>query len=268
MNNTIIEVAPVSFLNHKNNPLTPEEIADEVYRCYKEGATIFHLHVRDEMGKECKEAEGFLKTIRLIREKCDILININATNFQMLSSYFDEYPEMKICPLHLGSLTLFNFALPFTWDQIVHNAKNNSEYDLVQEMCIFDLANIHNAKKIIKDGNVKNPYLYTFYLNYPGQLPASEKNITILSEEMGADDIWFYAECNRSNYDNIKTALRLGGNIRVGFEDSFYDDETQYPTNHLLVRKVAELSKQYNRGIADIEETKKRLGIKLHGESI
>lgn len=262
MSKTIIEVAPVSFLNHKNNPLTPEEIANEVYKCYEEGATIFHLHVRDKVGKESKDITNFLETIELIRKKCNIIININASNLEDLAPFIKEYEEIKICPLHLGSLTLFDFAIPSTWKQIEQNYNKIIKYNLVQEMCIFDLAHIYNAKKIIKNSNIKDSHIYTFYLNYPGQLPVARNNIKILSDEMENDDIWFYAECDRRNYVNVKMALELGGHIRVGFEDSFYDDETENVTNHLLVRKVAQLANKCNRGIANIEETKNILSIR------
>lgn len=260
MKNTIIEVAPVAFLKHVNNPITPEEIAEEVYKCYKEGATVCHLHMRDEQGRETSDITGFLKTLRLIKEKCEILVNVKKESYKAIEPYLNEFPEVKIAPVHVGSVTLFDFAIGCKWSEIVNDVEELSELKLIQEMCIFDLANIHNTKKLIKLGKVNTPYYYTFYLNYPGELPVSKKNIKILLDEMDTDDIWFYAECDRRNFENIELALKLGGNIRVGFEDSFHDDE--FATNHMMVKKVAKLSKECGRGIADINETKRILGVK------
>ncbi|MCG8485066.1 MAG: 3-keto-5-aminohexanoate cleavage protein, partial [Clostridia bacterium] len=83
MEKTIITVAPTGAWPQKkhnpNIPLTPKEIADEVYMCYQAGAAIAHLHMRDDEGKGTMDKEKFKETVGLIRERCDIIINLTTS---------------------------------------------------------------------------------------------------------------------------------------------------------------------------------------------
>ena len=75
MDELIISVAPVgTWGTGNNNPLTPEEIAEETFMCYQKGASMVHLHVRDLNGNQTKDLEVFEKTVNLIKNKCDIII--------------------------------------------------------------------------------------------------------------------------------------------------------------------------------------------------
>ena len=54
--------------------VSPEGIADEVLRAWNTGASIAHLHVWDECGQPTQDLAAFNRTIRCIRERCDIII--------------------------------------------------------------------------------------------------------------------------------------------------------------------------------------------------
>lgn len=62
-------------------PLTPAEIAEDAYACWKAGAAIVHLHMRNDEGIGCMSAVKFAETIRLLREKkdCDVIINCTSS---------------------------------------------------------------------------------------------------------------------------------------------------------------------------------------------
>ena len=67
--------------NNPNVPLQPEEIAEEIYQCWKIGAAVAHVHVRDEEGNDSMKVETFKKVIDLVRENhpdCDIIFNLTA----------------------------------------------------------------------------------------------------------------------------------------------------------------------------------------------
>ena len=80
---TIITVAPTgawpSKKDNPNIPLTPKEIAEDVYACYKAGAAVAHLHMRDDEGKGTMSKDKFEETVALIREKCDIVLNLTTS---------------------------------------------------------------------------------------------------------------------------------------------------------------------------------------------
>ena len=83
MAKTIITVATTGAWPTKkdnpNIPLTPQEIANDVYECYKAGAAVAHLHMRDDEGKGTMSKEKFEETVKLIREKCDIILNLTTS---------------------------------------------------------------------------------------------------------------------------------------------------------------------------------------------
>ena len=83
MDKVIISVAPTGAWPTKehnpNIPLTPREIADDVYRCWQAGAAVAHLHMRDEHGRGTMSKEKFRETVDLIRGRCDILLNLTTS---------------------------------------------------------------------------------------------------------------------------------------------------------------------------------------------
>ena len=80
---TIITVATTGAWptkeNNPNVPLTPKEIAEDVYECYQAGAAVAHLHMRDDEGKGTMSKEKFAETVTLIRQKCDIVLNLTTS---------------------------------------------------------------------------------------------------------------------------------------------------------------------------------------------
>ncbi len=83
MDKVIISVALTGAMTPKelnpNIPLTPEEIANDAYECWKAGAAIAHLHMRDEQGIGVMDKELFKKAVDLIKSKCDIVINCTTS---------------------------------------------------------------------------------------------------------------------------------------------------------------------------------------------
>src|SRR5690625_4032584 len=100
----ILTVAPTGAIPTKKDtpylPTTPEEIADEVYACYQAGASIAHIHVRDEEGKSSMSFEQFEKTVTLIRERCDIVLNlttsgdITSDDMDRMKPFIELLPEL------------------------------------------------------------------------------------------------------------------------------------------------------------------------------
>ena len=85
-----------------NLAITPAQIADEVYECYKAGASVAHIHVRDENGGRSMDFDRFKETVERIRDKCDILINLTTSGME-----FSE--EIRLKPLTLKpDLASFN----------------------------------------------------------------------------------------------------------------------------------------------------------------
>ena len=83
MDKAIITVAPTGEGGTKKAnpalPTTPQEIADAVYESYLAGASIAHLHMRDENEKPTMDTDRFVETVQRVREKCDIVLNLTTS---------------------------------------------------------------------------------------------------------------------------------------------------------------------------------------------
>ena len=104
--------------NNPNVPMTPEEIADDVYACWKAGAAIAHLHMRDDEGNGTMDHEKFRKTVELIHSRypdCDIILNLTtsgdiyATDETRMLHVKELKPEMA--SYDCGSMNWLNFGL-------------------------------------------------------------------------------------------------------------------------------------------------------------
>ncbi|MBV8698383.1 MAG: 3-keto-5-aminohexanoate cleavage protein, partial [Bradyrhizobium sp.] len=104
MADTIVTVAPTgAFPTKEHNPaipLTPREIAADVYECWQAGAAIAHLHMRDDAGKGTMDKGRFVETVGRIRERCDIVLNLttsgdlNATDETRMAHLIELKPEL------------------------------------------------------------------------------------------------------------------------------------------------------------------------------
>ncbi|MCX7978336.1 MAG: 3-keto-5-aminohexanoate cleavage protein, partial [Bdellovibrionaceae bacterium] len=101
-NKVILTVATTGAWPSKQDtpyiPLTPEEIADEIYACYKAGASVAHIHVRDDEGKASMSFEKFEKTVKLVRERCDIVINLTTSGGIGLTDEIRMKPFIELKP--------------------------------------------------------------------------------------------------------------------------------------------------------------------------
>ena len=85
-NKTIITVATTCAWpkkeNNPNVPMTPEEIAEDIYACWKAGAAIAHMHMRDDQGNGAMDKNKFRRTVELLRDNhpdCDIILNMTTS---------------------------------------------------------------------------------------------------------------------------------------------------------------------------------------------
>ncbi len=82
MEKLIITVAPTGNVptreTNPNLPVTPDEIAEDIYRCYQAGAAVAHIHARNEAGEPTADANVFVEIAERVRQKCDIVIQFST----------------------------------------------------------------------------------------------------------------------------------------------------------------------------------------------
>lgn len=269
MEKLVIAVAPTGSFTFRNQtpyvPITPKEIAEEVYECWKAGASIAHIHVREDDGTPTMNLDRYRETVERIQDKCDILISLTSSG--KVNPTDEE--RLAVCDLqpHFASFNAgsMNFGeIPFmnSPEFMRKLAKRMQENNVKPEIEIFEQGMIGNATKIANEGLIDAPYHYQFVLGAPGGTPATPKNLIHLLDHLPENSTWgVVAFENQVVLHSL--AIYLGGHVRVGMEDNYYYRPGELAKSNVdFVKRVAQLSHDIGREIATPEEAKKILNLK------
>ena len=271
----VVTVAPVCHVGKpvpegSKNPLTPEEIAADVAACAKAGASMVHLHVRDLTGEQTFDMTQFSRTLDLIREQSDIVIQGSTGGLSTLSledrSVCLSEPRDEVASLNMGSVNFGESVYINTLPEIRYWAGRMREEKVVPEMEIFDLSMVETCSKLADEGVLDRPMSYNFCLGKgtASNLSDTPRNLQFMTALMEPDGHWGLNNDSMKDLHFLGLAIAMGASVvRVGFEDSFYYEEGKTaPTNAFLVEKLVELVRALGCEPATPEEAREILGIK------
>lgn len=270
-NKVVITVATTGgFTTRENNPnvpLTPVEIADEVYKCYQAGAAIAHIHVRDEAGNATMDFEKFKETVTLIRAKCDIVINITTSggigfnDDERMKPFVELLPE--IASYDCGTMnwqhsTVFENTPAF----LEKVGKKMQEVNVKPEIEIFDPGMLYTALYYVKKGILKEPLHFQFVLGAPGGIAATVENLVYLKSLLPENATWSAFGIGKESTPILMATLALGGNVRVGMEDNSYLFRGQLAESNVqFVERAKTLIAELGKEIATPDEARQLLGL-------
>lgn len=246
-------------------PISPDEIADEAERVFKLGASIFHLHVRDNQGKPTCNPERIRLIVNKIREKTNLIIQVSTGG--AIGDSLEDRVQTLDCGSEMGSLTLgsVNFGEDVflnTLPIVATLAEKMLEYNIKPELEIFDVSMMETASKLLRKGLLKKPLHINIILGGPGWLSATVENLEFILYKMPPGSTWSGSGVGKGQLPMIEYAIAHGGHVRTGLEDNIFSRKGVLAKgNAELVEQVLELAKKYKRRIATPEETRKILGI-------
>ncbi len=250
-------------------PYLPSEIADEAVRCCQAGASIVHLHARNPDGTSTQSAEVFGEAIRLIRARCDIIIQTSTGGAVGMSG------EERCQPLTLrGALkpemaTLSCGSVNFGEDVFINSrplmrdiAARIRAAGIKPELEIFDAGMMDEAAYLQKQGLIDFPAHFDFVLGVPGGLAAREDALDYLLTRLPDGSTWCAAGIGRFQLPMAEAAARRGGNARVGFEDNIYLSKGVLAKGSWeLVEAAAKIARSAGRTVATPAQSREILGI-------
>jgi len=272
MSKTIITIAPTGAWPKKkqnpNVPITPEEIAEDVYECYKSGAAVAHLHMRDENENGTMDKEKFKKTVDLIRKKCDIVLNLttsgdlDATDETRQAHLKEIKPELA--SYDAGSMNWGNNALFINHPNFLEELGNTMKENGVKpEIEVFDSGMFYNAMYYLKKGVLQEPLHFQFVLGAPGGTAATVENLVYLKSLIPENSTWSALGIGAGHLPILYTTLALGGHIRVGMEDNLkYNKDELATSNKQFVERAVRIIKEMNKEPATPDEARQILGLK------
>jgi 3-keto-5-aminohexanoate cleavage enzyme len=265
----IVAVAPVgrSVAPPSLNPLTPEAVAAQVVECEKAGASMVHLHVRDKEGKQTEKLHDFSKTLDLIRESSDIILQGSTGGLSTLT--LEERcvalndPRVEVASLNMGSVNFGEEVYINRVPDIRYWAKRMEDAGVVPELEVFEVGMVPVVRHLIGEGVLNPPCRFNFCLGFHWALPADPKSLFFMTSLLKEDEEWGVIHDGMSDLSLLAAAIGMGARVvRVGFEDSaFYAPGKAAKTNPELVERVVSLIHQMGCGVASPGEARVLLGI-------
>lgn len=246
--------------------LSPEGIAQEVVRAYEAGANIVHLHVWDERGQPTQELGPFERTLRLIRERCDIIIEGSTGGVSALSAAERSVclrADIEMASLNPGSVNYDKGVYVNSPEDIAYWAQEMHRRRIKPDLAIFEVGMINNSLALAEKGWLEAPFLFSFVLGQVGAMPATPKNLLFLSESVPPGSAWCVAGHGGHDLRMSVLAMNMGGHVRAGFEDNaFYRPGELAKSNAQLIERLVRLAREVGREIATPAEARAMLGLR------
>jgi len=244
-------------------PITADELAEEAARCSAAGATVIHLHVRNDDGSPTQDRALFDKAIRAIRARCDIIVQTSTGGAVGMSAEeraqpLDCGPEMA--SLNAGSLNFGEEVFLNPFPLVREFAKRMRERKIVPELECYDAGHVDSCLLLAKEGVIELPAHFDFVLGVRGGMAASEENLRFLISKLPAGCSFNVAGIGRHQLGMAALSLQLGGHVRCGLEDNIYLSKNVLAKGSWeLVGKVADLVRAAGRTVATAAQARQLL---------
>jgi uncharacterized protein (DUF849 family) len=301
-NRTVIVTCAVTGAIHTPTmsdhlPITPAQIAEEAIGAARAGAAIVHLHARDPHdGRPSPSPDLFAQFLPAIKAGCDAVINIttgggqNMSVQERLACALACQPEM--CSLNMGSM---NFGLYPTlnryqtfkheWepaylegsrDFIFKNTFKDIEYILEHlgkgcgtrfEFECYDVGHLYNLAHVVERKLVEPPFFVQTIFGILGGIGADTENLLHMRRTadklFGRDYEWSVLAAGRHQMPMATVAATMGGNVRVGLEDSVYIAKGKLATSNAeQVAKIRRILGELSLDVATPDQARERLRLK------
>jgi 3-keto-5-aminohexanoate cleavage enzyme len=265
----IIAAAPVgrSVQPPAVNPLTPKQVADEVIRCARAGASMVHLHVRDAGGVQTEDLGAYAETLERIRRSSDIVIQGSTGGLTTLSleqrCVALNDPRTEVASLNMGSVNFGEDVYINRLPDIRYWAGRMRQTRTVPELEIFDSGMLPAARALVAEGVIRPPYSICFCLGFRWTLAPDPRSLFFMASMLTEAVPWGIIHDGMRDLSLLATAIGLGASlVRVGFEDStFWAPGRPVKRNAELVQKLTDLVRLLGYEVATPSEARKILGI-------
>ena len=247
-----------------NIPYTTAEIAEQSIEAAEAGATVVHLHVREDDGTPSGRPELFQDVIRRIRAGSDLLTMVStggANDMTIEERSTGLLAQPDISGVESGSMNFGDETFitpPPAGRGIVARAL---EMGIALEVECFDVGHVISAVRWLEQGILPRPMRINLVFGVPGGIDASPEALAAMVRPLPEDTFWTVTCVGRHHPRMLALALLNGASgIRTGLEDAVYISKgVLAPSNAALVAKAVELTRALGRDVATPEQTRELL---------
>jgi uncharacterized protein (DUF849 family) len=278
-------------------PITPDQIAEEAVAAAEAGASILHLHARNPDGSPSGDPAVFMEFLPRIKQQTDAIVNITTggghgmTLEQRCAAALHASPEMT--SLNMGSMNFGLFPildkeydwkhawepeyLEMTRDFIFRNTFKDIEWVLKHlgedhgvrfEFECYDMGHLYNLAHFVDRGLVKPPFFVQTIFGILGGIGADLENLAHMrrtaNKLFGEENYeWSILAAGRHQMNFVTTGAIMGGNVRVGLEDSLYIGKGKLAERNAdQVAKIRRIIEDLSLEVATPAEARERLQLK------
>jgi 3-keto-5-aminohexanoate cleavage enzyme len=268
----IITVAITGSLPQKKDnpavPITVDEQIESTHQAYEAGASLVHLHVRNDDGSPTSSPERFELVMAGIRRHCSDMIVQFSTGGRSgagreRGAHLALRPDMA--SLATGSVNFPTRVYDNSPDLIDWLAAEMKSHRIKPEVEAFDLSMIFQAAAMERAGLIEGPLHVQFVMGIRNAMPVDREVLEFYVRtlrRLSPRATWTGAGIGRDQMKLAQWSLELGGHCRTGMEDNVrLDRDTLAPSNAALVSAVARLCDEHGRRVASASEARLLLGL-------
>ncbi|CDG20366.1 conserved protein of unknown function [Xenorhabdus poinarii G6] len=249
-------------------PHTPKEIADDVVQCSLAGASVAHIHARDEAGKPSYDSKVWREIIERVRERSNIILNLSTSGLNLPQGFPEEEawnhlqygPE--IASFNCGSVN--HGDKPFINSPALARklALAIKQHNVTPEIEVYHSGVINEAITLQKQGYLGSKLMFAFAMGIHGGVSPTCKDLLHLVDCLPENSIWSAIGIGQAQLPLNTYSILLGGHVRTGLEDNIYYRKGELASsNAQLVDRIVRLSHELGREVATADEARKILGL-------
>jgi uncharacterized protein (DUF849 family) len=260
-------------------PYTPAEIGEEARRAHEAGASVVHIHARNDDGTPTFSPKTFAAIKDEVRKRSPVLLNFSTgtvlDDVSEQSTYIRE-SRPEIAALNMGTMNyskysekrksfVFDMVFPNTYGKIVKLVSVMNEAKVKPELECFDTGHTHGVWPLIDMGVLTPPLQFSFIVNVLGGIPPTVESLQLqrrIADDVAPGSEWEVIGISHCQWRMLAAALVLGGNVRVGLEDNLYLPGGEMArSNGDLVAVAARMVRDVGRKVATVDEARSILGL-------
>jgi len=247
-------------------PTSPREIAAEAVAAHAAGASVVHVHLRDDQGQPTADLAVARRILELIEASgSDVLVQL-STGVGLTVPYEERMRIVEARPamatLNVATMTFASGEFRNPPDGMRRLAARMRELDVKPELEIYDHGHLDIALGLLDEGLLAPPLQFSIVLGVYGGAAATPRNLVALVDRLPDDAAWQVIGIGRSNLALTAMGLAMGGNARTGMEDTLMLRRGEPATgNAALVQRLAAVARAIEREPATAAEAAQLLGL-------
>jgi 3-keto-5-aminohexanoate cleavage enzyme len=249
-------------------PISEKEIARDVEECVALGASIVHVHARNESGAPAFEKDYYESIIRCIRSVSRDVVICVSTSGRLFSDIekriacLDTNPRPDMASLTMGSIDFPQQSSMNSLKTVTTIAQAIYDRGLKPEIEIFDVGMARTTSRLIHENIFKGPCYANILLGNTASADAALLDLSAVLNHLPKEVLWCAAGIGKMQLKANMLGILYGQGVRVGLEDSLYmDGNKTIASNVSLVERIAKMGELLGRSPYTISETRQCLGL-------